>query len=159
MIWLLLSCCFSDRDSNKEFVKKHKDENFDAFINTSFLIRSIDEKGNLIVFVSTDFENAYNEGPYIMTVEKGTGRIIDTSFRLRKDSINFKKDDINSLVLKFLEYNVYSLAVDKSGNVYFRLREAEKPTLIRFSDSNRMNEEYRKNWRKIEGNWYEKRNN
>jgi len=100
---LSLISCFGSHDINKEFVKKYKDENFDAFINTSFLIRSIDKKGNLIIFVSTDLENAYNEGPYVVTAEKETGLIIDTSFQLMKDSIDFNKEAIHNLVLKFLE--------------------------------------------------------
>ena len=142
---------------NIEFVDKYNNENFDAFINTGFLIRSGDRKGNLQIFVNTDFKNASNNGPYVITIEKETGVIKNTSCHLMKDSSSFDREAIHKLTLKFLEYKVYSLAVDENKNIYVRLREAERPTLVRFSDAKYITEEYRKDWKQIKSNWYEKK--
>lgn len=155
--FFIMGSCLIDYSSNEEFVRKYKDENFDKFINTSFLIRSLDKDGDLVIFVNLDFQNASNQGPYILTIEKETGKVKSTSTKLMKDSINVNEKTVQALALEFLRYDIYSLAVDEGKNVYLRLEQAERPTLIRFSDPKSMNKEERRNWRRIEGNWYEKK--
>lgn len=152
---LVLNSCVGDMEKyNAEFVNKYENENFDAYINTSFLIRSGDMEGNLVIFISIDFKNAANKGPYVVTVEKETGVIKKTSIDLISDSVSFDKEAIHKLLADFLKYKVYSLSVDENRNIYVRLREADRPTLIRFSDMKYKIEQY-KDWKQIKGNWYE----
>jgi len=154
-VLLGLNSCVSDMGKyNAEFVNKYENESFDAFINTGFLIRSGDMEGNLVIFISIDFKNASNKGPYVVTVEKETGVIKKTSTDLISDSISFDKEAIHKLLPEFLKYKIYSLSVDENKNVYIRLREAERPTLIRFSDMKYKTDKY-KDWKQIKGNWYE----
>lgn len=153
-VLLGLNSCVGDMEKyNAEFVNKYENENFDAFVNTGFLIRS-NREGSLVIYISTDFKNAANKGPYVVTVEKETGVIKKTSTDLISDSVSFDKEAMHKLLPEFLKYKVYSLSVDENRNVYVRLREADKPTLIRFSDMKYKTEQY-KDWEQIKSNWYE----
>lgn len=156
LIMLLLCSCFGRYESEKDFIKKYGNENFDIFINTSFLIRGTDEEGDPIIFANMNFKNAYYEGPYIMTIEKETGSIKNSSFKLMNDSLNFNKKGAHDLALRFLKYRIYSIAVDENRNVYIRLKYGERPALVRFSDSDFISEEYEKQWKNLGGNWYAK---
>jgi hypothetical protein len=152
MVLLSAGC----ENPNKEFVEKHEDENFDTFTNRSFLIRSADREGNLQIFVATDKKNAFDNGPYVVTVEKKTGAIKKASTHLMSDTSSLDREQIHGLIPIFLEYKVYSLSVDTDQNVYVRLKEADRPTLIRFSDMKHKTKEY-KDWKQVKGNWYEKK--
>jgi len=155
LVLLGFSSCGSNNEKyNAEFVNRYENENFDPFINTGFLIRSRGE-GNLVIFISTDFKNAAVKGPYVVTVEKETGVIKKTSTELISDSIDFDEEAMHKLIPLFLNYKVYSLSVDVNRNVYLRLREAEKPTLIRFSNIKYKTNQYN-DWRQVKDNWYGK---
>jgi hypothetical protein len=152
---LTMNSCFSNiEEGNKRFVEKHYNDNFNAFINTGFLIRSEDGEGNLIIFISTDLKNALNKGPYVVTVEKETGVIKKTSTHLMSDSNDFNREALHKLLPLFLTYKIYSIAVDSNQNVYVRVMKADKPTLVRFSNKKYITEQY-KDWKRVKGNWYE----
>lgn len=141
-------------ERNLRFIQKYENENFDIFINTGFLIRGRDQKGNYQIFVTVDSEKADTVGPYIITFDGQTKSILNSSSELMKESVDFDKDIINSLIPVFFKYNIFSLEVDKEKNVFIRVRSADKPTLIRFSDLKYKTQKYSK-FKKLKGNWFE----
>jgi len=149
---LTMNSCFSQRNSNKDFVNKHLNESFDNFKDTWIVIRGYDEERNPIVFMSKDTSN---DGPYIVTIDSKTSTIKKTSCHLMKDSINIDRNALDQLAMEFLKYHVHLLKVDKAGNVYVSLQTNERPTLIRFSDEKYITETYKNDWKKIKDNWFE----
>ena len=149
---LTMSSCFSQGNSNRDFVSKYQNKNFDNFKNTWIVIRGYNEEGNPIVFMAYD---SSKDGPYIVTIDSKTNTIKKTSCHLMKDSINIDRNALDQLAMEFLKYHVYLLRVDKAGNVYVSLRTNERPTLIRFSDEKYITETYKNDWKRIKDNWFE----
>jgi hypothetical protein len=128
---------------------------FSEFLNMGFLVRSI-RNDEMKLFVAINKGNASNNGPYVITVDVPTKRIINTSTHLMSDTTNLNRQKIHSLVPEFLDYRVFSLSVDLDTNVYVRLKESDRPpTLICFSDMKYKTEKYN-SWQHKKGNWYEK---
>jgi len=152
---LTMNSCFSQRNSNKDFVNKYFNENFENFKNKGVVIRGYDNERNPMLFISSDLEKASENGPYIVTIDSKTSTIKKTSCHLMKDSINTDRNALDQLAMEFLKYHVHLLKVDKAGNVYVSLRTNERPTLIRFSDEKYITETYKNDWEKIKDNWFE----
>lgn len=152
---LTMNSCFSQRNSNKNFINKYLNENFDNFKNKGVVIRGYDEERNPMLFISSDLENASENGPYIVIIDGKTSTIKKASCHLMKDSISINRNSLNQLAIEFLKYRVRLLRVDKAGNVYVSLQSNERPTLIRFSDEKYITELYREGWKRIKDNWYE----
>lgn len=152
--YILLPLLVGCLNLNKGFVEKYENENFSSFKNRSFLIRNISRDGNMEIFVSVNIINASKNGPYVVTVNKESGRIVETSTHLMSDTSELVKEEIHNLIPIFLKYKIYSLLVDSNDNVFIRLREIDNPDLIRFSDKKYKTKEYN-GWKNIKGNWYE----
>jgi len=137
----------------RDFVNKHHNDDFNQFANTGFILRTFDE-GNPVVFVSTNLANAYNQGPYIITVDAKDKSIIKENKTLMgHDSSFVNRDEIMGLTNKFLNYEIRWLSVDTIGNVFIGLSNIEKPDLIRFSNLRYKTEEY-SDWKHIQDMWY-----
>jgi hypothetical protein len=139
---------------SQKFVSKYGNEKFDEFTNKGIAVRGHDSRNVLLLFVSDDLENAENKGPYIVGIDKNSTLIKKTDLHLMTDTSNVDTSILNKLALKFMEYHVQKLSVDKKGNVYIGLRSNERPDLIYFSDLKYKTDMY-KQWKHIKDNWYE----
>jgi hypothetical protein len=148
------SCSVQER-ANKAFIEKYEKENFDAFINTSVFVRSKDKDGDIMVFVG-DLEKEECGAPFIVTVYQESKKVKSTSRHLLKDTCEVDEERMIKLALKYREYGIGFLKVYENRNAFFNVVEAERPTLIRFSDMKYKTEEY-KDWKQVKGNWYEKK--
>lgn len=158
---LLLMGCNSKAETNRKFVMYYEKENFDEFKNSSFLIRSGDNSGGIIIFaydygLYTDTVNNPNVHPYIITIDRRSLQIKRTSCHLmNSDSTEINKEKLEKLSQRFLKYNINSLKVDSNKNVIISLRYDERPNLIRFSNLKFKSSRY-DSWEHVKDNWYQK---
>lgn len=152
--FILLSC--NKGLSDEKFVSLYGKDNFDDFLNKSVLIRGGDRE-TFRISLSMDLKNAFYQAPIAVIVDRKTKTIISFETDLVADSLAKEVDleKVQELINTFLDYEVNSIAVDTSMNVYIRIQQADKPTLIRFSSPEYINEKY-KNWIKIRDGWYKK---
>lgn len=143
--------CTANR--SRQFVGKYERENFSDFGNKSVYIRGGDGGDVLDLFVSTDLENARHIGPYIVSVNKRSKVVVSSGKHLLGDSVLVDTAALQQLAIKFLNYEVVALAVDKNKNVYVGLKSNEKFDLVRFSDLQYKDANYR-DWKHIQANWY-----
>jgi hypothetical protein len=150
----VLTCCFGRQSYNRDFVAKFGDEEFDDFINYAVYFRGRDYDGGRIVFISSPNGAEGCKAPFIVTLNAKTAKVQSTSRHLLKDTCQIDESKMVRLVLKFTEYKVAFLKVDSNKNVYVNVTQAERPTLVRFSDFKYVTADYKK-WKHIQGNWYE----
>ena len=121
--------------TNQSFAEKYVNEDFSEFINTGIHVRGTDEYGDVILFVNLDLKSADKKGPVIIYINRATNTVRETSFKLSDDSVNVDQIKLHKLSIRFLKYKVFSLSVDSNKNVFLGLKESDRPTLARFSDS------------------------
>jgi hypothetical protein len=135
-------------------VNKNEYQSFAEFTNKGIVIRSYDSLGVLLLFVNNDLEHAGSKGPYIISIDKRSVSIKHTDLHLMTDTSNVDTSLLNRLALKFIDYDVQKLSVDKKGNVYVGLRSNERVDLVRFSELQYKTNIYEK-WKHVKDNWYE----
>lgn len=140
------------KESNKMFVEKYDDEDFEKYINTTIFFRSGDNDGGIILFAYDGRDK--NNGAYIITIDKSNKIIKKTDTKLIKNSTLVDTARLKELSLDFLKYPINLLSVDSNYNVLINLKNNERPNLIRFSDIKFKNGKY-KSWKHIKDNWYE----
>ncbi len=151
----LLSCNREDEKYVK-FVEQYKDENFEAFKNTSMFARSEDHDGGDIIFAYEEpISSSLNNGAYVITIDNIKKEIKSTSCHLMKDSTIVDRKKLERLAIKFIEYPIGYLSVDSNNNVLINLRLNASPNLIRFSDLIYKTEKFRE-WKKVVDYWYKK---
>jgi hypothetical protein len=136
------------------FVDKHEHEDFSLFKNTAFLVRSVDEDGNTVVFVTTDLKHASTQGPYIVTMKKLPKSVVSTSCHLMSDSSKFDRRQMNDLALRFLDYNIVLLRVDTFGNVFANEEQNDRVNIARLVDPSYASSLPGDHWRKLKPMWY-----
>jgi len=142
--------CTNEKYYCKRFISNYGDEDFSGFINKGFVKRGY--KGDSrVIFASTDLNNAYNNGPYVVEYNI-TQDTVQGSCHLMTDSLSFNRNEIHDLTLKFLKYNVQRLKVESDGSVHVYLYDIEDVSIIRF-ENDILPEKY-KDWEHIEGKWY-----
>lgn len=153
---LSLNSCNNLNSQNSKFIEIYENENFDSFVNKGILIRNFDKDNDPVIYVCTDLQNAFNNGPYIVVIDRKTERIKSSSTNLMSDSSNLDKLAMNKLALKFLKYKIRLLKVDRFKNVFINIFKSEEPTLVRFSNLKYKTGQYKTGWIKINKYWYEK---
>lgn len=146
---LILSC--QNRESEKEFILKYGDSNFDFFKNTSIHIRGFDGNGNPIILFNYDNDGC--EAPFIVKIDVN-GLPIGLDDKLTKRNCISDTLRVLDQVKEYLKYNVCLLSVDDNGTVKVNVDEISTPDLIRVTDRSYLTKYQRENWQNIKGNWY-----
>lgn len=155
------NCGNSQEKTNKAFIEKYGNENFYDFINRSFFVRGFDEDGDPIILV---YDETQKRRPcdlaFGVTVNNKTNTVKNIKKSFIPDSCKIDEKKSCDLALKFNEYNINRLSVDSNKNVFISVMAGENASrLVRFSDAKYITAEYKKNWKQIKGNWYEKKEN
>ncbi len=153
LIVIIFYSCSTVKEYNVDFVNKHGQENYEAFNNISIIFRGLDSNGNVIIFISR-LDDSKDNGPYIVTIDKQSMKVISTDYKLMTDTINFDFPKFENLAIKFVEYNIYQLIVDKSGNISIKVINSESQTLSRLATSDELNQHNKKHLRKLDEHWY-----
>jgi hypothetical protein len=141
---------------NENFVELYNTENFDKFRLTSFFVRGHNSQGERIIFAyDEEVPPVKNNGAYLIEYNIERKIITSTSCRLMKDSSIVDVKKLDSLVGKFVEYQINYLQVDSNNNVFVNVSSNEEPNLVRFSDLKYKSVKYDK-WRQLSLNWFEK---
>ena len=102
LIVIIFYSCSTVKEYNVDFVNKHGQENYEAFNNISIIFRGLDSNGNVIIFISR-LDDSKDNGPYIVTIDKQSMKVISTDYKLMTDTINFDFPKFENLAIKFVE--------------------------------------------------------
>ena len=154
LISVLLTCCNSTERDNFGFVEKNGEESFDDFLGLGVHLRSVDEDGDLVVFVSSYRSEC--DAPFVVFLYKETGEMKRTGRNLLEDSCVIDERKLINLARKFFNYKVFLLGMDTLGNLRVNVRGGEGANLIRFSSLKNKTARYNDHWRQLKGNWFQK---
>lgn len=156
ILLLLFLFVLGCKSPNMSFVEKYGDNDFSEFKGKDIIVRGFKNKAP-IIFYETDTERDIR---YIITLSPSLDCIRYIKKQKIREGVQLseeiqEKAQMETLVLKFIDYNIYSLNVDNNNNVLIKtIADEYFPCIIRFSDNKYKVGAY-KNWENISNNWYE----
>lgn len=159
MINCMILLCFNGcigQSNEKKFLAKYEYMDFSQFKNASVFIRGVDSERNPIVFVDAPcmVRDTSKVGCYVVVLDRKNHRVLNARWMVEYD---VEADTINlqQLAQMFIEFSIPRLEVDKQGNVFVYLKDAETLTMIRFSNENGLRKQTNDGkWIRIRGCWY-----
>nr|WP_295876242.1 hypothetical protein [uncultured Chitinophaga sp.] len=146
--WVIFAdCC---KSPCKAFLEKYRKEDFSPFKNKYILNRGIDHSDHSSILFVYDERD---DGPYMVKVNRTSGKIVGTSTHLMKDASNPDSVFKQQLAMKFIRYHVDGLDVDSVGNVFVWITH-DQPDLIRVAGKIDMPGFDEKHYRETKDNWY-----
>lgn len=154
------SCISPNRDVAQDFIKKYGDSDFNEFKNYSVFVRSYEERGkNVCVMVMHDNDTGYCTLHLAFIIQKSTLNIIETKIN-ETENQQCKLDTVvaRKLAIELLKMKIHAIGIDSNDNVFVNVKFNEEQTaeLIKFSDEKFITGTYKKNYRPVGGNWYER---
>lgn len=153
-----LFCCKENNNKrNKEFVEKYKKNDFSIFKEKIIFVRGFNQ-GNPIIYIYDESHNKRCKGFISYCYSREVDSILEIKPFFFSDScdINFERFP-KKTIKEFLKYDINCIEVDSNDNVFVKVMFFEGPAnLIRFSNKKYITNKYKKEWKNINGSWYEK---
>lgn len=157
----LNSCASQDRSLTQEFISKYGNSDFMEFKNYDVFVRSYEERGkNACVMIMSSKDTGVCGLPYTLIIEKQSFRILETRKNDREGQ-QCKLDTViaKKLAVELLKMNINGIGVDSNNNVFVNIKFSDEigAELIKFSDEKFIADVHKKNYKPVEGNWYERK--